>query len=105
MPPFYRLDKFIVPDAARDEFLPLLRASQEYLRGLPGFVRDVVMEQNPGTGVRHYVALAEWRDAAALDLACAAIPGWHQSRHVDFQQMYQRLGVQAERQNYFPLAA
>ena len=104
MPPFYRLDKFIVPEAAREEFLPRLHASREFLRKLPGFVRDFVMEQNPGTGVRHYVAFAEWTDAAALDVACAAIPDWHQSRPVDWQEMNKRLGIQSDSRNYFPLA-
>lgn len=103
MPTFYRLDKFIVPEAAREEFLPRMQAAQEFLRKLPGFVQSFSMEQNPGTGVRHYVTLAEWTDAAAVDVARAAIQDWHKSSEFNREEMYARLGIQAERANYFPV--
>src|SRR3546814_2574090 len=36
----YRVDKFLVPDEAREEYLQNLRATHELLRKQPGFVRS-----------------------------------------------------------------
>ena len=104
MPKFYRLDKFIVPESARAEFLPRVHATQEFVRTLPGFLQHFALEHNPGGGVRHYVTLAEWEDAAAIDVARAAIQGWHAANHFDPQELCDRLGIQVERTNYFPAA-
>jgi heme-degrading monooxygenase HmoA len=111
MPParnatLYRLDKFIVPEAAKEEFLARMQASQRFLRALPGFVQDFALEQNAGNGMRHYVTLAEWTDAAAVDVACAAIHDWYaSSRHLDPQELFAQLGIQADLGNYFPVKA
>jgi heme-degrading monooxygenase HmoA len=102
---FYRLDRFVVPDAAQEEFLARLHASQQFLRSLPGFLQDFALQQNAGNGMRHYVTLAEWTDAAAVDVARAAIHAWYASTQLDPQELFARLGVTAELGNYFPVKA
>lgn len=99
----YRIDKFIVPESAKEEFLSRLHASQRFLRTIPGFVRDFALEQDAGAGFRHYVTLAEWTDAAAIDVATAAIHGWYAASQFDPQEMCDRLGIRVERGNYFPV--
>ncbi|WP_158596257.1 antibiotic biosynthesis monooxygenase family protein [Oleomonas cavernae] len=62
----YRVDKFVVPQAARPEFLAKIRETHAMLATLPGFVRDVVLEQCGGPGEFNLVTLVEWESAAAL---------------------------------------
>ena len=45
--PFYRIDRFVVPDAARAEFIGRVRMTHAVLRQQPGFVRDALLE-HPG---------------------------------------------------------
>jgi len=39
----YRVDKFVVPDRAREEFIHNVRNTHELLRTLPGFLQDFVL--------------------------------------------------------------
>lgn len=40
----YRVDKFVVPDAAREEFLDRVRRTHASLKAQPGFLQDFVLE-------------------------------------------------------------
>jgi heme-degrading monooxygenase HmoA len=44
----YRIDKFKVPSSARKEFIDRVYNSHEFLRTLPGFIQDYVLEQTGG---------------------------------------------------------
>ena len=46
----YRVDKFIVPQAAREEFLKKVHDTHSVLRHQPGFIRDTILEQVAGPG-------------------------------------------------------
>jgi hypothetical protein len=40
----FRVDKFVVPANAREEFLGKVRATHAVLKTQPGFVRDAILE-------------------------------------------------------------
>ena len=63
----YRVDKFVVPESAREEFLTKIRETHELLRRQPGFVRDAILEQIAGPGRFNIVTVAEWEDQSAID--------------------------------------
>ena len=46
----FRVDRFTVPEAARDEFLAQVADTHHILRTLPGFVRDAILEKPGGPG-------------------------------------------------------
>jgi hypothetical protein len=46
----YRIDKFKVPKPARDEFMQKVRITHQFIKLLPGFVQDLVLEQTGGPG-------------------------------------------------------
>ena len=54
----YRIDKFKVPAAAREEFLSRVRTSNEVLHTIPGFVEDRFFEQLGATGDSKIVTIA-----------------------------------------------
>ena len=78
--PFYRVDKFIVPDAARQAFIDAVDETDAVMRTQPGFVRHDLLEQVGGPGEYNFVTVAEWvqdEDAARLlqDWGCDLIQG------------------------------
>lgn len=54
----YRVDKFSVPQAAKDEFLKRVRDTHHVLRRQPGFIRDMLLEQVAGPGQFNIVTIA-----------------------------------------------
>ena len=46
----YRVDKFVVPDQAREEFWSHVRRTHLVLRDQPGFIADYLLEQIAGPG-------------------------------------------------------
>jgi len=46
----YRVDKFVVPSTAREEFLHKVRRTHAVLKAQPGFLQDFVLEQSSGPG-------------------------------------------------------
>ena len=102
--PLYRVDRFTVPDAARAEFIGRVRMTHAVLRQQPGFVRDALLEQSGETGETVIVTIAEWRDAAAIAGARAAVAALHIREKFNPQELMARLGIKAELGNYRPLA-
>ncbi len=101
--PIYRVDKFIVPEAAREEFLARVRETHQLLRRQPGFIRDALLEQIAGPGKYNLVTIAEWQDQEALDAARAAVEKAHALSGFSPQETMARLGIEADIANYRPV--
>ncbi len=102
--PFYRIDRFVVPDAARAEFLGRVRMTHDALRQQPGFVRDALLEHPGETGESVILTIAEWQNLAVTSAARAAIAALHIRENFNPQELMARLGIKAELGNYFPVA-
>ncbi|TIT70125.1 MAG: antibiotic biosynthesis monooxygenase, partial [Mesorhizobium sp.] len=63
----FRVDKFVVPAAAREEILSKVRTTHELLRQQQGFVQDFLLEQFSGPGEFNLVTIVEWESQAAVD--------------------------------------
>jgi hypothetical protein len=103
--PFYRIDRFVVPDTARAEFLGRVRMTHAILRQQPGFVRDALLE-HPADEPGHSIVLtiAEWQNQAVTSDARAAVQALHTRQRFDPQELFARLGIKAEMGSYHPLA-
>ena len=99
----YRVDKFVVPAAARDEFLARIRETHELLRRQPGFIRDAILEQVAGPGKFNIVTIAEWQDQAAIGAARDVVRRAHAERGFSPQETMKRLGVEADIADYRPI--
>jgi hypothetical protein len=96
----YRLDKFVVPEHVRNEFFAKVRKTHEFLRTLPGFLQDFVLEQSSGPGEFNFVTIVEWDSPASIETAKAAVMALHKKMNFNPQEMFAELGVKADLANY-----
>ena len=96
----YRVDKFVVPNAARDEFLARVQATHDVLRQQPGFVRDNLLEQFAGPGEFNFVTVVEWEDQTYIVGARKAVMALHEQLDFNPQALYERLDIRADIANY-----
>lgn len=96
----YRLDKFIVPNNARDEFLAKVNEIHGVLRSQPGFVQDFLLEQPLNDEAFNLVTLIEWDDASFIEKAKAAVMALHKSSGFSPQETMARLGIKADMGTY-----
>ena len=99
----YRVDKFVVPKAAREEFLKRVHDTHHVLRRQPGFIRDALLEQIGGPGRFNIVTVAEWESQEAIDAARAAVAKSHAEIGFNPQETMARLGIEADIANYKPI--
>ena len=96
----FRIDKFSVPEGGKHEFVQRVRETHEFLKTLPGFVRDLVVEKTSGTGVFNYVTLVEWESEEAILAARNAVHAHHAALNFNPQELWSRLGIEADLANY-----
>jgi heme-degrading monooxygenase HmoA len=96
----FRVDKFVVPAQAREEFLTRVQATHEALRTQAGFVRDAILEQTSGPGEFNFVTIVEWENSDAIEGARRAVAALHQKMNFDAQAMIKRLEIRADIANY-----
>ena len=96
----FRVDKFVVPDEAREEILSKVRATHELLRLQQGFVRDFVLEQFSGPGEFNLVTIVEWQNQAAVDNVVPIVKATQERAGFGRQATLTRLGVRADIANY-----
>lgn len=96
----YRVDKFIVPENARDEFLSRILDTHRILRVQPGFLKDSILAQIDGPGIYNIVTVAEWESQEAIDSAKQVVQGEHAKNGFSPKETMERLGIQADIANY-----
>jgi len=101
----FRVDKFVVPENAREEFFKAVKVTHNELRKQPGFIRDLVLEQVSGPGNFNIVTFVEWADRSALEAAVTAIKEFHGEIGFDGKALVERLGISADIANYMPVGA
>lgn len=99
----YRVDKFIVPPAAREAFLERVTVTSRLLRAQPGFLRELVLEQNAGPGEFNFVTVAEWSDDAAIEAATEVVARAHAEMGFDRQAFVAEHGIRADIAHYSAL--
>ena len=96
----FRVDKFVVPAAAREEILAKVRTTHELLRLQHGFVQDFLLEQFSGPGEFNLVTIVEWESQAAVDNVVPIVKAAHERIAFNPQETIARLGVRADIANY-----
>lgn len=96
----YRVDKFVVPSAAREEFLDRVRYTQSFLKVQPGFLQDFVLEQFSGPAEFNVVTTVEWASQEAFENASAVIAARYREMNFDPQETLASLGIKADFANY-----
>jgi heme-degrading monooxygenase HmoA len=96
----YRVDKFVVPEATREEFLQRVFETHDILRRQPGFLRDAILEQISGPGRFNIVTIVEWESQAAIDSARAAVEAARAASGFNAKETMARLGIEPDMANY-----
>ncbi|MBB3655252.1 heme-degrading monooxygenase HmoA [Rhizobium sp. BK650] len=102
---FYRVDKFVVPAAAREEFLVNVMRTHKVLEAQDGFIGHEVLEQIAGPGEFNFVTIARWESADVVERVKAAVATAQRAANFDPQEMFARLGIRADIASYKPVAA
>jgi len=98
--PLYRVDKFIVPAAGRDEFLARVQDTHAVLRQQEGFLQDMILEQQSGQGSFNLVTVVEWTNADVVGRVSEAVAKRHAEIGFDRNEMIARLGITADIGSY-----
>ncbi|MCB0167841.1 MAG: antibiotic biosynthesis monooxygenase [Anaerolineae bacterium] len=96
----YRLDKFVVPAPAREEFVEKVQTTHQLLKKQSGFLQDFVLEQASGPGEFNIVTMVEWDSIESIEPARAAVMALHQEMNFNPQELFARLGIKADLGSY-----
>ncbi|HEY6633718.1 MAG TPA: antibiotic biosynthesis monooxygenase [Rhizobiaceae bacterium] len=92
----YRLDRFVVPAPAREEFLMRVGQTHETLRRQSGFVQDFVLERPGEDGATVIVTMVEWDSQETVDRVVPVVQAAHRDIGFSPKETIARLGVTAE---------
>lgn len=101
----FRVDKFVVPAAARDEFMGRVALIKGLLDTMPGCRQNLILEQRSGSDAVNVVTIVEWQDARAMENAKAAVAARYKEMNFNPQETIARLGIKADMANYSLYAA
>lgn len=99
----YKLDKFIVPNSARDEFLPKVMGIMELLKAQPGYIQGFILEQPGSTGEFNLVTLVEWENKRAAEGARGEVMAMQKATGFNPQETMARLGISANMGYFTPI--
>ncbi|HEY2696639.1 MAG TPA: antibiotic biosynthesis monooxygenase [Pseudonocardiaceae bacterium] len=96
----YRVDKFVVPDPARDEFWTHVLRTHSVLRDQPGFLDDALLEQRSGPGRFNVVTMVRWASDEDLVTARDAVHRSHREAGFVPAEFFARAAIEADLANY-----
>lgn len=89
----YRVDRFVVPEAARDAFLERIVVIRDFLAGQPGCLYNRIAESHREDGLVSMMTIVEWRDRASMESARAAAKAHYAATGFDPQAFMTELGI------------
>ncbi len=94
------VDKFFIPQNAIREFTQQMTYNRDFIKKLPGFIKDEVYEQNDANGNLTIITVAIWQSPNNLDYAKDAVKA--EFKRLDFNpaEFYKRLDIKMERGLY-----
>jgi heme-degrading monooxygenase HmoA len=90
------IDRFVVPNAAKAEFLERMKTNRDFIKTLPGFIEDSAYEE-AGETESYYVTTAIWRDEEAIQKARAAVTAEYQREGFNPPEFMKKLNIRMER--------
>jgi heme-degrading monooxygenase HmoA len=96
----YRVDKFKVPAAAKEEFLDRARASHDFLRTIPGFVEDFLLQQTLASGELNVVTIVIWENRQVFDSVKSTVQQRYTKMNYNPAETLARLGIEADMADY-----
>jgi steroid delta-isomerase-like uncharacterized protein len=94
------IDRFLVPAGSRSEFYERTRINRNFLRTLPGLVKQDIFEYDDQHGNLVCVTVAQWENKEAIDRASQAVQAEYKREGVDMTALLQRLKITIDRGIY-----
>ncbi len=94
------IDRFVVSDAAKPEFLERLAINRNFIKHIPGFVEDNCYEEIGTAGERRYVTVAVWKDEEAFKNAREAVIEEYKRQGFDPAAFFKKLNLNPDRGMY-----
>ncbi len=92
----FRVDKFIVPENGRIEFLDTVKKTHTFLRTLPGFKQDFIFEQFSGFGKYNFVTVVEWINIDYVNSAKVAVQEMQKKEGYNPQEIMKRNEISSD---------
>jgi antibiotic biosynthesis monooxygenase (ABM) superfamily enzyme len=89
-----RINSFSVPADSRGEFLALIERTHAVIRRQPGFIDDMILEQQAGAGPSNLMTVLQFEGEHALQPIIAAVSRFDAEEGIDRQAVARRLGVE-----------
>ena len=99
-PSIFRVDRFVVPEAAEAVFIAQLRRVQRVLDTMPGCKQNLALIQTAGPGKFNVLTIVEWATQAAMAAAKLSMQAYYASEHFDPPAFMASLGVRADMATY-----
>ena len=93
------IDRFVVPAAAKSEFLERANINRNFIKSLPGFIGDNAYEEESKNESR-IVTVAVWASEEAFQNARASVNEYYKKQGFDISALIKRLHIQMERGIY-----
>ena len=93
------IDRFVVPAAAKSEFLERANINRNFIKSLPGFIGDNAYEEESENESR-IVTVAEWASEETFQNARASVIEYYKKQSFDMPPFIKKLHIQMERRIY-----
>ncbi|WP_183564264.1 antibiotic biosynthesis monooxygenase [Mucilaginibacter sp. SP1R1] len=97
------IDKFIIPQHAEQEFTERMIINRDFIKNLPGFIKDEAYSRHDEAGNLVCITVASWQSEAALNLAKAAVQAEYERTGFNPAAMLARLNITMQRYTYHPM--
>lgn len=101
----YFIDQFKIPKHAVTEFLQRMMYNRNFIKTLPGFIKDEVFSQEDTNGNLNLMTIAVWENQHYLDKAKQLVQAEYKKINFNPTAFTDRLGITMERavyKNYTP---
>lgn len=100
----FRVDKFIVPAAARSTFITAIEKVHHLIGSQPGCVQNLVLEQLGGPGEFNFVSVVEWANDEVMGRARSVIEAHNAQQGIDVQRFRDSHGIRVDVGTYRTVA-
>lgn len=94
------VDKFIVPKNAIAEFSNRMTYNRNFIKALPGFMKDDVIAFHDINEDLHLMTIAVWQNQGYLEKAKKLVQAEYKKINFNPKEMIDRLNIKMERQEY-----
>jgi heme-degrading monooxygenase HmoA len=94
------IDKFIVPEKSKQEFLERVRINRNFIKHLNGFIKDDAYERTDENGNLIYMTIAVWENEAVLKKAKETVQAEYKKEGFNISEMFERLNIVMDRNIY-----